>query len=374
MPNCKFIHNANLLSTLPQKQAVVNYVDIACDGSRSYSVVNAPSKLFVQVPNSIFTYRLEPRVLEFYCLLSYLMYSMPDTKLSIVTIMDRIMFYTSITMSKNTVNKYLNLLIDKGVISCVNSFYSNTSVCSGDKNSYRVPKGNYTNFFITQYYHGAKLGTAGLEFYMASKIYSHHVPSLVCKELDICSKTYYSYLNNLLINGYLVKIVIDYRKNYYKAKFRTILWEDYIAIKDYRFWNQKEKWSELRKAKLLARKAVRESRGEIVNDFTVLNCANSRLWFASPMKRIMKEYKIRYIHAFDNIDPDDAYIITQELIEQYRCSGLVINAAIIVRGILNNYNWVKIQDRIHAKRKRELRNEEIRLSYGENYVDYMMGY
>jgi hypothetical protein len=374
MPNCKFTHNANLLSTLPQKQAVVNYVDIACDGSRSYSVVNAPSKLFVQVPNSILQYRLEPRVLEFYCLLSFLMYSLPDTKLPIVTIMDRIKFYTSIIISKNTVNKYLNILIELGVISCVNSFYSNSSVCSGTNNSYRVPKGNYTNFFITQYYHGAKLGAAGLEFYMASKIYSHHVPSLVCNELNICSKTYYSYLNNLLINGYLVKIVINYRKNYYKAKHRIVLWEDYIFVKDCRFWNQKEKWTELRKAKLLARKEVRESKGEIVNDFTVLNCANSRLWFASPMKRIMKEYKIRYIHAFDNIDPDDAYIITQELIEQYRKSCLELNASIIVKGILNNYNWVKIQDREHQKRKRELRNEEIRLSYGENYVDYMMGY
>jgi hypothetical protein len=365
MPNRKIPHNANLLINLPQNRPVVNYVDRSHDSGSDYQVENAPSKLFVRVANSIFQFRLKPRLLEFYCLLSYLVFANPGIKLPILTIQELILSYTNIKLSKNTINNYINKLLELKLISCNKGIYSVTN---------SNPKGNYTIFYITHYNMNAKFGSAGLEFYMASKIYSNHRPSKVCTELNISPKTYYKYLNDLLSKLYITKTVINYKLNYYKNSYRKILWEDYIQIKDTRFYEQQYIWSQKRQNKLLARKKVRELNGEIVTPTTFLNAAKSRLWFASPMKRIMKEYKINYIRAFDNYDADDAYKIVTELVEQYRKSGQKLNAAIIVKGILNSFNWIKIQDREHLKLKRELRNKEIKMSYGENYVDHMMNY
>jgi hypothetical protein len=352
MNNVENSHNANLLNTLPDSSPIVNYI-VHVDGeSVHYHIELAPKNLFVKITNAIFGYHLKPRLLEFYCLLSYLIYSYPDTKLSFEKIKELIYLYTHFSMSVNTINKYINILLKLKLIQINNRFYSIGYGQVQDLNSNQIhqTKGNYTNFFITIYNQNSKKGAMALEFYMASKIYKNHRPKLVTSELSISTRTYYTYLQDLLQKRMVKRTKISYKQFLYSNIYRVKLWDDYIQIKDGRYYYKKEEW----KAKIKVKSP------------------HSRLWFASPMARIMKEYKINYIQAFDNYEPEDAYAIVLELEQQYKFNRNQLEAPLIVKAIQNAYNWTKISDRKHQKSKRELRNQEIRLSYPENYVDYMM--
>jgi hypothetical protein len=56
----------------------------------------------------------------------------------------------------------------------------------------------------------------------------------------------------------------------------------------------------------------------------------------------MKDYKINYIPAFNNYNPQDAYNIVTKTQSQYAQN---ISAPLTVRGVLDSYNWVKIFDK-----------------------------
>jgi hypothetical protein len=169
-----------------------------------------------------------------------------------------------------------------------------------------------------------------LEHYMASKLYKKFRPSKVCKDLNISRKTYYKYLKIILEKRLISKVKITYNLNCYSNVYRKQLLIDYNEIKETKYIEKGFKFYEIRKNRILTR-------------------AKSRKWFGSKMGKIMIKYNINYIKGFDPYDPNDAYDIAISIINQY---GTDTNAAIIVKGILNDYNWVKIQDNRHKNVKR----------------------
>jgi predicted transcriptional regulator len=424
-------HNANLLNTLPQSRANVNndnsiYSEARCE------VDYAPSKLFVKVTNRIYDYQLKPRLLEFYCLMSYLCYSFPDTELPILTIREKIYFFTHININKNSINTYLNDLIELGLIeregklyhitdissgnisdrviplakrvrcseqggSWSNGLYSSDSssdtsnltnsrrfstpsyqeglplsACQDSKNIYHSPKKNFTPFYITMYkkFKTPKLGTVAVEMYLASRAYNYHHPDKVCSDLNISSKTYYTYIQELRSKSIIKRHKINYKTYHYINQYRRVLWNEYEDTMEARYDIQQEIW----KQQKVLRLETRRSKAKVGEDYTddqFNRAAKSRYWYKSPMARVMSQYNINYIQAFNNYEPEQAYLIVQELEQQYARSGGVLNASIIVRGILDAYNWTKIVDRIHNKRKREEQKEKRRQMNSRYMMDYV---
>lgn len=240
MPELKNLHNANLHQTLPQSTSIVNsniadVVDVATLGvsladTVKNKVIPKPfdGKLFVKISNLIYNYLLKPRLLEFYCLLSYLVYCYPTTELPILTIQSLALKHTGIKMSKNTINKYLNNLIELRLISRNNKFYTIANLDNAEstlkkQNNITQPNKNYTPFFVTIYAKNIKSGSVGLELYLASKAYSKHRPSKVTKELGISRKTYYTYLKDIISNRVVKRIKLDYNNYHYTHDYRVKL-------------------------------------------------------------------------------------------------------------------------------------------------------
>jgi hypothetical protein len=215
-----------------------------------------------------------------------------------------------------------------------------------------------------------KLGLFGLEMYLAHTAYNFHHPNKVCDELNISRKTYYTYLNDLRSLSIVKRHKINFKTYLYINQYRITLWSEYQEVMEYRFDVQKEIW----KQQKLLRQETRISKAKVGEDYTDVQfnrAAKSRYWFKSPMARVMKEYNINYIPAFDNYDSNDAYLIVQELEQQYAKAGGVLNASMIVRGILDAYNWTKIVDRRHHKRKREELKEDRRKLNSRYIMDYV---
>jgi predicted transcriptional regulator len=374
-------HNANLLNTVPDSCPVVNdcvvkstpvidYIHRYDDGESAwYKVDYAPSKLFVKVTNSIYDYQLHPRLLEFYCLMSYLCYSLPTEELPILKIRELINQFTGININKNSINTYLNDLISLGLIKRVGKFYHihepkletslEVSTKNPKKNFYFNPTVKWTPFYITIYNTDTKFGSMAVEMYLASKAYNYHHPEEVCKDLNISRKTYYTYLKDLISKRIVRRHRLSYKCYHYTHDYRLVLWNDYESIMESRYELNDMNWKEM-KAKRLQ---TRLDRGKTTT-------AHSRHWYQSAMGRVMKDYGINYHPRFNNYNPEDAYLIVQELEQQYRCSGGKLNASIIVRGILEAWNWTKIQDRIHAKRKRSELIENSRRYDSKYMMDY----
>jgi predicted transcriptional regulator len=224
-----------------------------------------------------------------------------------------------------------------------------------NQNYYYNPKGNWTPFYITIYNTNTKKGSMAVEMYLASKPYNLHHPDKVCHDLNISRKTYYTYLKDLISKGIVRKHKLTYKINHYTNDYRLVLWSDYESVMESRYESKNMNWKEMKEKRKQKQKPV----------------AKTRIWYQSPMARIMKDYGINYIKAFDNYNPNDAYLIVQELEQQYRCSGGALNAAIIVRAILDAWNWTKIQDRIHAKRKRLEAKENSRRIDSRYYMEYV---
>jgi hypothetical protein len=328
MPPFEKQHNANLSTNVPDSKPVVNFYD-NMSGTEVFVEERCPDKLFVGICNSVINLQLKPRLLEFYCLMCYLIFAYPTKKLSILRIQSLIVHYTNYKPSKDTINKYLNILLSLNLIYKNGYYYSNkpwSEFDSANKNKYIRPKRKYTWFYITIYNNNTKPGTMALELYMASKLYNYHRLSKVCNDLAICLKTYYYYLSQLVTKKVVLRSRVNRRKYYYIHKHRAELKSNYEYIRQWRYYSNKIKWE----------KRIQS------------NC-KTRRWYASPMGKIMKDYKINYIPAFNNYDPMDAYDIVLRILKQY---GGNVTTSLIVRGILDGYDWVKIVDERHAEIKK----------------------
>jgi predicted transcriptional regulator len=330
-------HNANLHQTLPEQASIVNPVDNLEVSSALLDVslaVTTSDKLFVKIPNAIYNYLLKPRLLEFYCLLSYLVFNYPSSELPIRTIQSLILKHRGYKMSKNTINKYLNNLINLGLISRNHKFYVITDLRGNAVipllqvgfNVITLPKDNYTPFYITPYSKQPISGSLALELYLASKPYDRHRPSKVCRDLNISRKTYYNYLKDIISKSIVKRIRLSYNNYHYTHDYRLVLWAESCNRMKSNYEKNKTEWQKTKPK----------------------NSVNiSRRWYASSMARVMKQYGINYIKAFDCYNPEDAYAIVVELEKQYESYYKPLNASIIVKGIMKAYNWTKIVDKRH---------------------------
>ena len=376
MPNFQINHNANLPNTLPKSTPIVNFIHRYDNGEYSgYSEKNAPSKLFVKIDNNIIRYGLSLKQLEFYCQLMYLIISYPEVKLSILKIQSLIIQYTGKKRDKNTINTYLKTLLSKGLLYRSSTFLiapivrdsvelsvqaipelnpEQMSFGSATKNQFHAPMKCYTEFYITAYNDDTAVGVLALELYFALKVYNHHRPSLVCKELNISRKTYYKYLKELTKKNIVLKIKVRHRMNHYKNTNRIKLADEAdnirISREMDRDWDYKEK---------------RRKRLELKKNKT----AHSRLWYGSEMGKYMEDYKINYIPYFDNIPIDVAIKITKAIIKQY---GKNITPALIVSALKNDYNWIKIVDREHAQLKRDQVRQSNYYNSEKGFLELMM--
>ena len=377
MPNFQINHNANLPNTLPKSTPIVNFIHRYDNGEYSgYSEKNAPSKLFVKIDNNIFKQGLSIRQLEFYCQLMYFIISYPDVRLSILKIQSLILEFTGKNRDKNTINSYLKTFQQKGLIYRSSLFIIAPKVRSSvelniealpesnaeqinfgeviTKNQFHAPTKCYTEFYITAYNDDTESGTLGLEFYLASKIYNYHRPSLVCKELNITPKTYYKHLKELTKKNIVKKYKVRHRMNHYLNTNRERLVDEAGTIRssrdNERDWDFKEKI----RSRLQAKKN---------------KTAHSRLWYGSEMGKYMEEYKVNYIKDFESIPIDVAVKITKAIIKQY---GKNITPALIVSALKNDYNWINIVDREHLKVKRDQARKDYYHSSEKGYLELML--
>jgi predicted transcriptional regulator len=375
-------HNANLLNTVPDSCPVVNncvvkstpvidYVHRYSDGESAwYKVDYAPSKLFVKVTNSIYDYKLKPRLLEFYCLMSYLCYSLPTEELPILKIRELINQLTGININKNSINTYLNDLMELGLIKRVGKFYHineprletslEISTTNPKKNFYFNPNKNWTPFYITIYNTDTKFGSMAVEMYLASKVYNYHHPDVVSKELNISRKTYYTYLKDLITKRIVKRHKLTYKCYHYTHDYRLVLWNDYESVMESRYELNNMNW-----------KALKEKRKHKRLSQNKTKTAKSRIWYQSDMGKVMTKYGINYHPKFNDFNPDDAYLIVQELEHQYRANKGALKAGLVVKAILEAWNWTTIQDRIHTKRKREGAKENSRRFDTRYMLEYL---
>jgi hypothetical protein len=358
MPDWNPKHNANLHQTLPEQAPIVNnsissidssnpcsaYVDVSLADTTTPVVkivtkkVLKTNKLFVKIDNLIFNYYLHPRLLEFYCLMCFFTFAYPNCELPILTIQSLILEHTRINWNKDTINKYINDLIELDLISRNNKYYTITNINNSEQstksnvksNIVNQPKSKYTIFHITIYNRITKAGSAGLEFYMASKINNKHRPTKVCKDLSICRKTYYTYLADIVSTKVVKKTKLSYDSYHYTHDYRLLLWSNCVDLMSNKYKSQGEIWKKSKAQKQL-----------VISN-------NSRKWYGNDMAKVMKKYNINYIKAFDNYKPADAYDIVQELELQYSKWNKPLNAKLVTRAILDNYNWIKIIDKRHA--------------------------
>ena len=369
MLNFEINHNANLPNTLPKSTQIVNLFTYDEEGEiAGYDVKNAPNKLFVNIDNNIYNQGLSLKQVEFYCQLMYLIISYPKIKLSILKIQSLIFKYTNKKKDKNTINKYLNTLLTKGLLFRVGPYLiapklgsdydtNNTFNNEVKSNIYQVPKMCFTPFYILSYTEDTVTGSLALELNLASKYYKFHRPTKVCKDLNISRKTYYKLLKELVLKNIITKTKRDYKTNYYTNSDRIRLKEESRFIQSDRETDRDFEY-QLIKAKKREQKLKQQAN----------KSEHSKLWYGSPMGKIMKEFNVNYIHAFEGYDPFIAYEIVKVIKEQY---GNNLTAPLIVSAIKNNYNGIRISDRKHEKFKRDQTRFQAYQQTSKGFLEYM---
>jgi hypothetical protein len=119
---------------------------------------------------------------------------------------------------------------------------------------------------------------------------------------------------------------------YYYPVLRNQLKRDYDDDKMIRF--------------VIKREAIYEAKQSIINK----PVHPSKYWYTGKMGEYMKKYKINYIKQFNNYNVQDALDIILELERQNRNQNL--SAKLVVKAILDAYNWDKIVARRHDEFKK----------------------
>jgi hypothetical protein len=226
-------HNANLSTTISNTLTTVN-------GLGCVSTYCAPervaSPLYVKIDDKIFTLQLNIKVIEYYCLLSYIVQSKPKLAMTAETIRYQLQTLLGYSLSVNTIRKYNRILIqantmsiqaknrlivlgiDHSELNCINNLRSSIHVT----NTYISPKVRYTKFYplildgLNTTSQTTKKGDYILERYMASHNYTNtnnqyqtytykFHKSKVTNDLGISIKTYYNKLKSLVTKQIISK-------------------------------------------------------------------------------------------------------------------------------------------------------------------------
>jgi hypothetical protein len=182
-----------------------------------------------------------------------------------------------------------------------------------------------------------------LEHYIASLPYRRLRRTKVTRELNISLSSYNLLLKslrakNIIYRNVLINRNIRFKKMfYYYPVLRNQLKRDYEDDKVIRF--------------VIKREAIYEAKQ---NQLTK-RLHPSKYWYSGKMGEYMSKYKINYIKQFNNYNIQDALDIILELESKNRNCRLT--APLIVKAILEGYNW----DKIIAKRHNEFKKLDKKL-------------
>jgi predicted transcriptional regulator len=385
---CKSSHNANLPVTIAKNGRIVNpitqgvieadYDDTIVENAtevvfESWEVLtreNQASVLFVKISNSIFQFQLKPKVIELYILLAYIIKAEPKFRFSCRSIVSEYKSITKRIINKDTVNLYINILINKGLLKKgKNKNYllgtnlelrspvkpplnSNSELqlretrelrmtVSDDyeSNYYQVPKNRYTNFYIKIYLDKLTKNEVILDHYIASLAYKTLRPTKVTREVNISHSTYFRLLRSLrsksiIYRHYLFNKNLRYKKQYfYYSTKRNHLKKDYEDDKINRWYMKRD---------------------EVLESFNKPKPHKSKYWFTGRMGEYMKKYKIKYIKLFNNYELQDVLDVILELENQIGNSSIPykMSAPLIVKALKEGWNWDRVVARRHNNIKK----------------------
>jgi hypothetical protein len=399
-------NNPNLSPSNPLPPLSINNLDVV-----SLSEVNLHRKLFVNITNRVFEYHLRPRLIGFYAILCYIVFNSPTFNFSHRKVKVEYERLTYQSISKNTVEKYLNILTELelvfrdlntskiviGDIDKLKHYYSLTKI---EENIFCNPKRRYTRFYVDMFRLGnvddlnygdsgdtnintnnnpittnnttfapIPKGIIGTELYLASKGYKRHRVNKVIKEINTSKSTYYT-LRQKLNKLCFIKIVRLTPYNYHLLlPVRDKLEQRYNDIKIMKFFNIQKQWNRERierkeKERLneLQILGIKEEKEYIIKDNILHNSKYKqyqqqkliREWYISPMGYYMKKYNINYISKFNDLDPVVCAKLIELLERQYLFTHgekYVLSTTLVVACIINGYNGLRYSDKCHMLSK-----------------------
>jgi hypothetical protein len=307
----------------------------------------------INVSNSINKLRLSDRVYEFYCILSIFAFFFRTTKANYSTITKFYEDKTNKPIHIDTVKSYMEKLIDSDLLAVehlnnrsgkfyLHLGYNISSIdYKVDGNTYENARTSFVPFYLKSFKtKGLLKGSIGLETYMSSFPENwQHRKGLVIKDLDICTRTYYTKKENLQNCGIVIKTRLDkinYRyqfklKNQFKAETRI----EVMAIRE-----AKEADYELKRQQ----RSIKKFEGY------------TRHYFVGELGTIVKEYKITMNNLTKNLDPTLALEYAKLTIKSY---GERTNAKLIMDSWKKQYNSSKVFEARHQAYKEEARQENI---------------
>jgi hypothetical protein len=358
----EFSHNANLPVTIASNGRIVNgpssipeetyedtiinnaYENVNYSSEDAYSPVEqSASVLFVKVANNIYQHNLKPKVIDLYIVLAFIIKEKPKFRFSYRAIVQEYKRITGDNINVDSVNKYIVELENKGLLKKGKNKNCHLGIAidiqDDETNFYDDPKKNYTPFYHGEYKSDLTKTERILEQYIATLPYKRLRRKLVTKEVNISLSTYNILLRSLRIKNFLYRnVIINRNIKYHKMFF-------YYPVRRREYIREYENWKIINFVD--RREAIYNSR---INHKPA---HNSRHWFVGAMGDMMRKYKIRYIKAFDNYNIQDAYDIIRELENQnVRNNKYKLTAPIVVKAILEAWNWDKIMGDRHMKFKR----------------------
>jgi predicted transcriptional regulator len=344
-------------------------------------------KQYVKISNTVFSYSLKPKVLEFYYILAYITYSDVTSKLSIRTLAKQYELLTSLSIDKDTVHRYLSILTRHGLVvrsSCDRRFFfvgdKIKAVIDSDvigvfqvrsNNFYLEPKNKWTPYYIgmcncvtnsdissvdqestimtdgTSNQRSVKSscprqeqlkGISALELLLGSVTYTTHNFKYLCQVLNISLSTIYKYLKSLILNNIIDRTKELIRPIKYKQRFTYANYNQvsYKPIFKYQYHNT------LRSVYTEFNNMLRESKNQHAyyqaitkrqNNPRKTNNTLSRQWHVGLLGHFMSKYKLKLNNKLLDIQPSQAVHIISRLEEKY---GEELNAKLIHWGLVKN--------------------------------------
>jgi predicted transcriptional regulator len=344
-------------------------------------------KQYVKISNTVFSYSLKPKVLEFYCILAYITYSDVTSKLSIRTLAKQYELLTSLSIDKDTVHRYLSILTRHGLVlrsSADRKFFfvgdQIITVIENDilgvfqdraNNFYLEPKNKWTPYYIGMCNCHAnsnlksldqestskadsisnqqtsksscprqeKLkGISALELALGSVTYTTHNFKYLCQVFNISLTTIYKYLKSLILNNIIDRTKELIKPIKFKQRFTYTYYNQnsYKPIFNYRYHNT------LRSVYTEFNNMLRESKNQhayyqaIIKRQTNPRKTNnnlSRQWHVGLLGHFMSKYKVKLNNKILDIQPSQAVHIISRLEEKY---GEQLNARLIHWGLVKN--------------------------------------
>jgi hypothetical protein len=307
----------------------------------------------INVSNSINKLRLSDRVYEFYCILSIFAFFFRTTKANYSTITKFYEDKTNKPIHIDTVKNYMEKLIDSDLLAVEHllnrsgKFYLHLgyNVSNIDYklegNTYENARVNFVPFYLKSFKtKGLLKGSIGLETYMSSFPENwQHRKGLVIKDLDICTRTYYTKKQNLQNCGIVIKTRLDKINYRYQFKLKNQFKEE-TRIEVMAIREAKEADYELKRQQ----RSIKKFEGY------------TRHYYVGELGAIVKEHKITMNNLTKNLDPTLALEYAKLTIKSY---GERTNAKLIMDSWKKQYNSSKVFEARHQAYKEEGRQENI---------------